>query len=96
MAQTGDDRRIDVFRIRLDASGAPELNTKPRVSSRKLEIGQKVKRACQSRCRLQSLAQRRSVLAPASKHIQQSALLHGAIGRGEDYSIAGLFITGRQ
>jgi hypothetical protein len=32
MAQTGDDRPIDVFRIRLDPSGAPELNTKPRES----------------------------------------------------------------
>jgi len=47
MAQTGDHRRIDVFRIRLDASGAPELNTKPCVSSRGLEISQKVERACQ-------------------------------------------------
>ena len=47
MAETGDDRRIDVFRIRLDASGAPELNTKPRVSSGGLEITQKVERACQ-------------------------------------------------
>jgi hypothetical protein len=46
MAQTGDDRSIDVFRVRLDASGAPELNTKPRVSSRGLEITQKVERAC--------------------------------------------------
>ena len=48
IAQTVDDRRIEVFRMRLDASRAPDLNTMPRVFSRGLKIAQKVEYDCQS------------------------------------------------
>src|SRR5271170_7548271 len=48
MAQTADDRRIDFFRMRRDASRTPDHNTTHRVLSRGLEITQKEERACQS------------------------------------------------
>src|SRR5258708_34591129 len=48
MAQTADDRRIEVFRRKYYGSRAPDLNTVPRVSSRRLEIAQPVERGCQS------------------------------------------------
>ena len=47
IAQTADDRRVDVFRIRLNASGTPDLNALPRVLSRGLEITPKEVRAGQ-------------------------------------------------
>src|ERR1700675_3980418 len=47
MAQTTDDWCIDVFRMRLAVSRAPDLNTMHRVLSSGLEITQKIERGCQ-------------------------------------------------
>src|SRR6516164_7260263 len=48
MAETADDRRIDVFWMRLATRRAPGLNTMNSVLSSGLEIAQKVARNCQN------------------------------------------------